>query len=175
MVGASGSGKTTLETDLVNTGMYSKVVSSTTRPMREGEENGKDYHFYNLEDFHNLNLIESAEFGGNWYGITVDELNNDDKDICFVVEPNGLSQIKEYAKDNPDFRTITIFFSLSENLRRKNMIQGRGDSVEDVDKRLGVDTINQDWKKLGLSADILIKELKNNLSDEIHSMISTWP
>jgi guanylate kinase len=50
-------------------------VSHTTRAPRPGEENGREYYFTTKEDFLDLvsknAFIEHAQFGGNYYGTTV--------------------------------------------------------------------------------------------------------
>ena len=49
--GPSGSGKTTLCRRLADEGEAHYSISCTTRAAREGEVNGKDYHFLSKEDF----------------------------------------------------------------------------------------------------------------------------
>ena len=51
LLGASGSGKSTIERELATHHGFKKVISYTTRPIRNGEENGKDYYFTNNETF----------------------------------------------------------------------------------------------------------------------------
>ena len=56
----SGSGKTTIVKHILQTFPNIKFsVSATTRPMRPGEVDGKDYHFISVEDF--KSKIESGE------------------------------------------------------------------------------------------------------------------
>jgi len=70
--GASGTGKTTLckilEKDL---GIFFSV-SATTRPMRTGEVNEKDYYFLDKDVFremeHNHKFLETALVHDHWYG-----------------------------------------------------------------------------------------------------------
>src|SRR5436853_90975 len=51
--GPSGSGKSTLIADVLPRfpGQLRLAVSVTTRPRREGEEDGKHYHFWTREQF----------------------------------------------------------------------------------------------------------------------------
>jgi guanylate kinase len=69
----SGAGKTTVARHLLK--QFSQCafsVSATTRPMRAGEEHGKDYFFLSREEFltniDNGNLVEYEEIFGNYYG-----------------------------------------------------------------------------------------------------------
>lgn len=104
LTGPSCAGKTTLERKLKEVG-FEPVISTTTRPIREGEINGENYYYVTREEFAELighdRLIEHIEFGGNCYGISREEIQrvfDNHKPIVIVVEPQGLKQIKEYSK-----------------------------------------------------------------------------
>ena len=45
LIGRSGTGKSTIEKQLEKLG-YTRIISNTTRPIRENEQNHKDYHFH---------------------------------------------------------------------------------------------------------------------------------
>jgi guanylate kinase len=51
IAGGSGTGKTTAESLLAQDPNIVKVVSTTTRLKRKGEEHGKDYYFISKEEF----------------------------------------------------------------------------------------------------------------------------
>ena len=53
LVGDSGCGKTTLQNRLIEADgeKYTRIISSTTRPMRDGEVEGLDHHFTDDESF----------------------------------------------------------------------------------------------------------------------------
>ena len=69
----SGCGKTSLVKELcyLNTSVE-QTISYTTRKMREGEENIKDYHFVSRDDFLNKirqgHFIEYQAVYNNYYG-----------------------------------------------------------------------------------------------------------
>lgn len=75
--GPSGAGKSTLLKKLfaAHPGRFGFSISHTTRNPRAGEENGREYHFVTRDDFKSLvsanGFIEHAEFGGNFYGTSV--------------------------------------------------------------------------------------------------------
>ena len=55
LVGESASGKTTTANMFADSDMnFKRVITYTTRPPREGEENGIDYHFVSEEEFDTL-------------------------------------------------------------------------------------------------------------------------
>lgn len=118
ITGPSCSGKSTLEAELVKVG-FAKAVSSTTRPMRRDEENGKNYYFLKEIEF-NADVeagrfVEHVEFNGNRYGISAGEVERiaaSGKPIVIVCEPNGRDQIIEYGSKH-GYEVIPVFISAS--------------------------------------------------------------
>lgn len=49
ITGGTCTGKDTLVKELLGTGKFTRLLSHTTRPMREGEQEGKDYFFHNTD------------------------------------------------------------------------------------------------------------------------------
>ena len=70
--GPSGCGKSTIIQRLLADERVEFSVSATTRPIREGEVDGEDYHFLTAEEFREQveagAFIEYAEVYGNLYG-----------------------------------------------------------------------------------------------------------
>jgi guanylate kinase len=70
--GPSGSGKSTICKRLLQDPRVTFSVSATTRAMRPGEVDGRDYYFISKEDFRARiargEFIEHAEVFGNLYG-----------------------------------------------------------------------------------------------------------
>lgn len=103
--GKTCSGKTfTLEKMLQNQN-YTKLVTSTTRPQREGEISGHDYHFIqsSLAEYYldNNLFVESNVHGCQLYGLTKNELKEklaSGKIPCVILTPNGLAPYKELLK-----------------------------------------------------------------------------
>ena len=93
----SGAGKTTLARRLLREfDSLGFSVSLTTRPPREGEVHGKDYHFVDRATFERLieerGLAEWAEVHGNWYGTAraaVDEALDRGHDTLFDIDWQG--------------------------------------------------------------------------------------
>lgn len=107
--GPSGVGKGTILNDLLNNKSLKLAysVSMTTRNPRPGEVNGKNYFFVSRDEFKeaikNKELLEYAEFVGNYYGTPkayVDEQRAKGKNIILEIETKGAKQvIKKFGDD----------------------------------------------------------------------------
>ena len=98
----SGAGKTSLANAIVeeNKDIYFST-SVTTRPPRDGEENGREYIFTNKNKFDEMiingEFIEYAEVFGNYYGTPkgkTEEFLINGKDIIFDVDWQGGTKIR---------------------------------------------------------------------------------
>jgi len=134
----SGAGKTTLCKEILRQSPNMQLsVSCTTRPMREGEVNGKDYYFIDRKSFRKLveegGFAEWAEVHGEMYGTTVKTLDYAEEngvDLLLDIDWQGAKQIKENLE-----RGIYIFIlpPSMEELRKR--LSGRGDVAPDVMER----------------------------------------
>ena len=80
LFGKSGAGKDTIQKWMVeNLPNTNNIISCTTRPPRDGEVDGVDYHFVDLPVFTQMvlngKLIEATEFNGWFYGTSIDSLD----------------------------------------------------------------------------------------------------
>ena len=111
-------------------------ISMTTRKPREREQEGVDYFFVSEEEFkRNVaenNLLEYAEFVGNFYGTPrdyVEKLRNEGKNVILEIEINGAQQV--LAKTNPDNR-VSIFLMPPSIEELENRIRHRRSESEDI-------------------------------------------
>ena len=137
----SGAGKTTLSRMLLASDEEIMLsVSATTRAPREGEVDGKDYHFVSNEEFDRLveedGFYEWAPVFGNRYGTPKGRIRNalkEGQDFLFDIDWQGTQQL--YQKDQQD--TVSVFIlppSLDELHRR---LTARAlDSEEVVNSRM---------------------------------------
>ena len=104
LVGCSASAKDTVLNIMVEDYNLKPVVSHTTRPMREGEIQGREYHFITTEDFVEMayaqQFIETREYDtkkGFWfYGLNESEIDeNSDNIYVVVVDVNGFFELKK--------------------------------------------------------------------------------
>lgn len=114
-------------------------VSATTRSAREGEVDGKDYHFITADLFRSMigqdAFLEYAEYVGNFYGTPrqyVDEALEHGQDVVLDIEIQGAAQV--YAR-RPD--TVRIFIAPPSWAELERRLTARGtDSPEKIQKRL---------------------------------------
>lgn len=134
--GPSGVGKGTVrnffmkEKDLNLT--YS--ISMTTRKPRDKEIEGVDYLFTDKNSFEkaieNDELLEWAEFVGNYYGTPlsqVEKLRNEGKNVVLEIEVQGAQQV---AKKVPDCISIFMIPPTMEELEKR--IRGRSSEPEEI-------------------------------------------
>jgi guanylate kinase len=136
--GPSGCGKSTLVKHVMST--LPKVafsVSHTTRPRREGEEEGTDYYFLEKDKFDTMiaegRLAEWAVVHGNYYGTSKRELEqraSGDTDVILDIDVQGARQIRQkYRKGLFIFVLPPSFAQLKERLVK------RGKDAPDVISR----------------------------------------
>ncbi len=140
--GPSGSGKSTLIKEIL--AHFEDVyfsISTTTRPKREGEVEGRDYYFVTKEEFERDieegMFLEWANVHGNYYGTSLKPVLRaleEGKLVLFDIDVQGFESIKR----SPLARITTSVFittpSLSELKRR---LQTRGsDDEQTIQRRL---------------------------------------
>jgi guanylate kinase len=135
----SGAGKTSISREILR--MFPDIrfsVSSTTRPPRPGEVDGKDYHFISEEAFREEiargEFVEWVENYGRLYGTskkTMDAYLETGQDLILDIEPRGAKAIREHYPYG-----IFIFIlppSLSE---LKARLAKRGEGAAAMERRL---------------------------------------
>lgn len=137
----SGAGKTTISRMLLERDAEIKLsVSATTRPMREGEVDGKDYHFVSQAEFDRMvedsEFLEWATVFGNSYGTPKAQVKaglREGQDYLFDIDWQGTQQL--YQKMEVDVVRVFILPPSLEELQRR--LNGRGtDSAEVIAARM---------------------------------------
>ena len=132
----SGAGKTTIAQHLLKADKNVRMsVSVTTRPQRENELPGKDYHFVNTKTFQQMQkngeLLEYATVFGHFYGTPrekVEELLAGGNDIVFDIDWQGAQQITEKARDD----VVKIFILPPSTKELERRLKNRAQDSEDV-------------------------------------------
>ena len=170
ITGPSGVGKNTIIEAMSTDLDFYFSVSHTTRPQREGEVDGKDYHFVTEEEFNSLvdeNLmIEYEQYGGFFYGTSKKEILKESNIILLDLEVNGATKL---LSENDDF--IGIFIDIDDNELVKRL-KNRGHDENFIDKRMQLASIQREKKsQYQYHVDnVDIKSSVNQILDIIYSL-----
>jgi len=159
ITGPSGSGKTTLETNLCKKGgVFSKVISHTSREKRENEEDNVDYHFVDKTFFleNEDKFLEKVSFSGNFYGVAENSLIKDKINII-VVEPEGYRQLSAYCHEH-GIRHESIGLRLNKTAQKKRMLF-RGDQLLDTINRIEFENISEEMLSLDFDLEINVENI----------------
>ena len=139
--GPSGVGKGTVRKEIFSQegNNFDYSISMTTRQMRPGEVNGKDYYFVSKEEFEKEiadgGMLEYAQYVANYYGTPskyVNEMIDAGKDVFLEIEVKGAMQVREKVSDG-----LFIFLTPPDLMELRQRIINRGtDDLETIDKRM---------------------------------------
>ena len=139
--GPSGVGKDTICDELVKSGIGVYSVSMTTREIRKGEVDGKDYFFVTKDVFEdkikNNYFLEYAIYNNNYYGTPiefVENTTNNGINVFAILEINGAINVKKIFKD-----AILIFIMPPSFEELEKRLINRGtDSMDNIKNRLEI-------------------------------------
>jgi guanylate kinase len=138
----SGTGKTTLIRALSQRELLRYSISHTTRLIRNGEEDGKDYHFVSLADFEALRLggafLEETFIHGNWYGTSWKNFlipHQTEEWLILDVDVHGAKIIKQKI---PDAVSIFILPPSVESLKERILHRQPTIDENELNKRLSI-------------------------------------
>src|SRR4029453_15377469 len=141
----SGAGKTTLIGRLMARqdvlGRLEFSVSHTTRAPRQGERDGREYHFVTKPVFESMaagnRFLEWAVVHGNLYGTSLDEVDprlDRGVDVVLDIDVQGAEQV---LARRPDAQSIFVLPPSFDALARP--LRGRAlDGAADISRRLDV-------------------------------------
>ena len=139
--GPSGAGKSSLINKISDDiGDYYFSISTTTRPMREGEEDGVHYHYVSKEEFkadiEADNFLEYAVVHGNYYGTSLRPVRKalaEGKLVIFDIDVQGNMAVNNRLGDitTSVFITPPTLSVLKERLESRNT-----DTKEVIDNRI---------------------------------------
>lgn len=132
----SGAGKSTIARKLLASDHGLEMsVSATTRPIRPGEVDGRDYHFVDTPTFKEMvangEFLEWAHVFGHRYGTphrAVEKALSEGRDVLFDIDWQGAQQLYQLA--GGDVVRVFIFPPSMEELERR--LRARGTDSEDV-------------------------------------------
>ena len=166
----AGAGKTTL----LNMALaaFSRVKTSpsfTTRPRREGEIDGREYHFVSRKEFlcrkQDGEFFETIELHGNFYGTSKKEISSLLASGCHVllaIDTRGAMELKKH------FDAVLIFVKAPSFEALCERLINRGSESEDtLEKRLA-------WAKKELEQEnLFMYSIVNDSLEEAFSVLAS--
>ena len=140
ITGPSGVGKGTLISELLQRVPELELsISATTREPREGEADGREYHFLTTEEFdrrvEEKDFLEFATYSGNRYGTLRSEVErrlDAGHSVVLEIEVQGAQQVRAAKPES-----VQIFIAPPDPGDLRSRLEGRGtDSAEAIDTRL---------------------------------------
>jgi len=184
LMGKSSSGKDTIYKKLLEEGRLRllPIVPGTTRPRRDGEENGREYNFYSEQEYRDLMsrgmIAESRSYDtvyGVWYYFTVadERIKPDEADYILIgtLEAyNGLASF--YGKDAvvPIYVWVDDGERLERALKRERS-QENPRYAEMCRRFLGDE---KDFSEEKLAESGIDKRFENRRLDETVESITKW-
>ena len=136
----SGGGKSTIARKLVQgRDDVAFSVSATTRRMRSGEKDGKDYHFLSDEEFDRRlesgGFVEWASYGDRRYGTLVSEVQRifeEGSNAVLDIEIEGARQVRRKFPD-----AVTVFLLPPSGAKLAARLRARDtENEEQIARRL---------------------------------------
>ena len=136
----SGGGKGTLIREVLESVPHvGYSVSYTTRPPRQGEENGKHYYFVSREEFEVYRdkggFLEYAEVHGNYYGTSLEQtqqITESGNDVILEIDVQGASTVMNNMPD-----AVSIFIMPpSYDVLRARLTARATEGMKDLELRL---------------------------------------
>lgn len=174
--GPSGVGKGTVRAAIFSKGEQKFVysISATTRQPRTGETDGVDYFFKTREEFEqmiqNKQLLEYAEYVGNYYGTPLEYVENTlatGKDVFLEIDVQGAIQVRELMPEG-----VFIFLTPPDLNELESRIVNRGtDSDEVISKRMK--TAREELELMKYYDYSVVNDTVDNAVQKIEAIIQT--
>ena len=181
LIGASASGKDTVMNRLIKEFDVKPVISYTTRPIRDCEQEGREYHFITNEEFEEIKdngeFVETRVYktvNGNWYyGLPKSGIDlEDDNNYITILDFDGLLELEKWLRDIGQIDKLTSIYvdvteqnRLMRSLNREQNMTKR--QVEEVIRRYHDDNL----KVLPAKA-YCDYSFKNNTYEEFDNLIT---
>ena len=154
LTGCSSNGKDKILNKLIDMNIgLNTVVSTTSRPMRIGEKQDREYHF--VSDEQSQDMLKNNKFvehriynvvGGTWiYGISKDSIDlYSDKTYIAIIDFQGLLQLESYLNANELYNNlVSIYIDCNYQNRLLRSLQREGNmnnnQVSEVVRRFSDD------------------------------------
>lgn len=181
LCGKSSSGKDLIKNKLIKNG-YKGIVTNTTRPPREGEQNGIHYNF--LTEYHFLQLIKegemieyhkyNTEFGVWYYGSSANNIDLTKHDYVIILTLEGAeAYINYFGAEN----CIVFYIDAPKSIREQRAKERGSFNQEEWDRRVKTDNADFSLEKIVHICNFRVDNYNKpiyNLIKEIKEDIRLW-
>lgn len=162
LIGKAGAGKDTVMQSVLNKDpALNEIISYTTRPPREGEVDGKDYHFVDIEKFTDMvlndQMLEACSFNNWFYGTGLKSLDPTKVNIG-VFNPAGIESLQMHN----NIELYVFLIEAKDKVRLIRQLQREEDpDIDEIMRRFKTD--NEDFFDLQFHHNFLINDLDTDL------------
>lgn len=170
----SGTGKTTLlQKVMAEVASLQFSVSHTTRQPREGECNGREYHFVDRQEFSRMQeenlFLEWAQVHDNYYGTSLEEIDRrlaSGVDIILDIDVQGADIIREAKSVDAAF----IFICPPSLAELKKRLERRAtDSEESI--RVRLHNAEEEMQSVGRYEYVVVNDAIDQAAHTLQSII----
>ena len=148
-----------------------RPISYTSRPKRNYEQEGKDYHFVSEKEFKELitqnKMIEYVKFNDWYYGTCIDELDEEKINVG-VFDPSRIRNLLQHL-DILDVLPVWIQTKDKERLLRSLKREENPDCVE-ICRRFLAD--KEDFSKIDFKYAIFLNDDNNYTNHYYHKILN---
>lgn len=182
LTGKTASGKDTIKEALLSKYPNLKsVVTTTSRPLREGEKDGIDYHFLTKSQFEEKiksgDFAEYVEYGGNLYGTQKAEFEAAlNSNLLWKIDPSRAGEVREFiSRAYPSGiarklleKLVVIYITISDEVVLQRL-KNRGLKDQEIKKRMADDA--KIWQQYQNSYDYVVENVPGKLDETLDKII----
>lgn len=147
-----------------------KIITTTSRKIREGEQNGVDYYFITEEDFKKKidkgDFVEFVEYGGNLYGTEKKELEVAlNQNSIWKIDPSGAGKVRDIIKDK---KVLVIYITSPEDVILQRLKE-RNLSEDEIDSRMADDEAF--FQEFQDKYDYIIENVPGKLDETVDKIV----
>lgn len=176
--GSMATSKDTTLNELSNRGVVKTLLSTTTRPKRPSEQQGREYNFVTEEEFDKKDFVEKRLYrvanGDTWYyGLSYDEIfkcYDIPGNYAVILDVQGMRKLKEYINRTfgEGIEVITVMLQASYYTRLKRYLNRDkidDELIKECCRRLLADS--DEIEKYSNEYDVVLKSEDNDLERNI--------